>query len=86
MIATIEMYQLQCDNCNEAFIDEHNGFVAWTDKDSAREMALDSEGWIEIEQKSDTHYCPECFRIEVDDDGDDMIIVDANRTKKRSKD
>lgn len=65
MIKPVTMYQVVCDRCGKIF--ETDDIVAWTDKQSARFYALESE-WKEIGNK---HYCPECY--EFDDELDKVV-------------
>lgn len=66
MYKSIEMFTLICDNCG-ADSNADSEFRAWSDKSSARDMAMDSD-WIEDEGK---HYCPACYSI---DDEDNYIF------------
>ena len=59
MIKLVTMYSVVCDRCGKAFIDEFNGIVAWLDKETAKEQAMESE-WIEI---GDKQYCPNCYEF-----------------------
>lgn len=68
MIIPVEMYQCVCDGCGKAYVDDFNGFVAWSDKITAREAAIE-DGWQEIDGK---HYCPDCY--EYDEELDDYIV------------
>jgi hypothetical protein len=68
MIEKVDMYSVVCNNCNEAYYDEHNGFIAWSDESLANENAMNAEWYKE----NDKHYCPKCFSI---DDDDNLIIT-----------
>jgi hypothetical protein len=64
MKVEVKMYTVECDLCKNQHIDDHNGFVGWTEYERARESAMDSD-WLEdwrqgCEQK---HYCPECYSL-----------------------
>ena len=48
MIKPVTMYSIVCDRCGKQF--EADDSVAWTDKQSARFYALESE-WKEIDNK-----------------------------------
>lgn len=65
MIKPVTMYSVVCDRCGKTF--EADDSVAWTDKQSARFYALESE-WKEIDNK---HYCPDCY--EFDDELDEYV-------------
>lgn len=64
MFKQVKMWQVQCDRCGRGCIDDYMGIVAWTDKDSAEQVALDSE-WRKIDGKL---YCPDCYEIGDDTD------------------
>lgn len=64
MFKRIEMWQVQCDRCG-CCCDDSMGIIAWSDKEGAEQVALDSD-WREIDGK---HYCPDCY--DVDDCTDD---------------
>lgn len=66
MIEKVEMYQAVCDRCGESYYDEFNGFVAWSDKCTAKDAAINGGEWHEIDGKL---YCPNC--IEYDNEIDD---------------
>lgn len=65
MIKPVTMYSVICDRCGKLF--EADDSVAWTDKQSARFYALESE-WKEIDNK---HYCPDCY--EFNDELDEYV-------------
>lgn len=65
MIKPVTMYSVVCDRCGKPF--EADDSVAWTDKQSARFYALESE-WKEIDNK---HYCHDCY--EFDDELDEYV-------------
>ena len=65
MIKPVTMYSVVCDRCGKQF--EADDSVAWTDKQSARFYALESE-WKEIDNK---HYCPACY--EFDDNSEKYV-------------
>lgn len=65
MIKPVTMYSVICDRCGKLF--EADDSVAWTDKQSARFYALESE-WKEIDNK---HYCPDCY--EFDDNSEKYV-------------
>ena len=75
MINQVAMYSATCDHCKNSWYDEHNGWVAMTDKPSM-ETVLNEEGWISgntslKEGVDGEHYCPECFEY---DDEDNFIL------------
>ena len=65
MIKPVTMYSVVCDRCGKTF--EADGNIAWTDRQSARFYALESE-WVEI---GDKHYCPDCY--EYDDELNEYV-------------
>ena len=67
MIAKVEMYTVQCDNCKTTS-GENSDYSCWGDKQVALEDAIESD-WIEHEGK---HYCPDCYTI---DENDEVMIV-----------
>lgn len=64
MIRIVEMYQAVCDRCGKPHIDELNGYVAWTDERSARDVAVDS-GWLAVNH---CLYCPDCVEYDPETD------------------
>ena len=64
MIQKVEMYQAVCDRCGKSHVDEFNGYVAWSDMWSAKNVAMDA-GWQEIDEHL---YCPDC--VEYDEETD----------------
>lgn len=67
MIIPVEMYQCVCDGCGKAYVDDFNGFVAWSDKITAQAAATEND-WHEIDGR---HYCPDC--VEYDEELDDWV-------------
>lgn len=67
MIIPVEMYQCVCDGCGKSYIDEFNGFVAWSDKSYAADAACEND-WANIDGK---HYCPDCY--EIDEETDEYV-------------
>jgi hypothetical protein len=69
-IIPVEMYTIECDNCNDTYQDE---FSAWSDSSSAEEYATDSD-WFRGEDNSEhegKHYCDCCYDL---DDNDELIL------------
>ena len=68
------MYGVTCDNCGTEWIDEDNGFVAFTDKSSISEYLSEDYEWHTDNEGNgpDKHYCPKCFGGF--DDDDNLII------------
>lgn len=74
------MYGCKCDNCGETWKDEHNGFVAFTDKISMENVLGDEDGEAWHTDRSKTphrHYCDDCWSI---DDNDKLILNPDRRT------
>ena len=72
MIIQIEMFGCQCDNCGKQWMDEHNGFVAFADKNSMENIMGDDTDWYtDREEEEDKHYCPGCFTF---DDYDNLVL------------
>ena len=79
MITNINMYGCQCDNCKTEWRDEHSGFVAFKESDSARFNAEESGWYTDPKTKigpggtlsNDSHYCPDCWSI----DDDDKVVI-----------
>ena len=63
------MYECVCDNCGEAWRDDHNGWCAMTDESSMNSAISEDDGWLEHEGK---HYCHKC--ITGFDDNDKIIL------------
>ena len=61
MIQKVEMYQAVCDGCGESYVDELNGFVAWSDKSMAKNAAVNDGEWQEI---NNNLYCPNCVEYD----------------------
>lgn len=59
-MSTVEktLFTIKCDTCHQVFEDEDEGFVAWTDPNSAREIASAS-GWKT--SAVDDDLCPDCY-------------------------
>ena len=68
MILRMDYYTVKCDNCGKIYSDEHSGYSAWNDADGAMEYASESD-WIK--EDNDTHYCPDCYSY---DDEDNLIL------------
>lgn len=71
------MYGVTCDNCGAEWMDEDNGFVAFTDKCSISESLSEDYEW---HTERDKHYCPDCFR---GFDDDDNLILKSLTTKQQ---
>ena len=82
MIAKVEMYTVECDNCKKTSGDDSD-FSCWGDKAYALEDAIESN-WKEHEGK---HYCPDCYEIYEDEN---VIITekknDNNSEEKTNED
>lgn len=78
MIHEVTMFSISCDNCNEDYIESHNGWSAMNDQSSIQELA-DNDGWHTDDEK---HYCPNCFTI---NDEDNLILkqVTSKPTHKK---
>lgn len=63
----MKMYTVECDLCKSKFVDEYRGVVGWTDYETARENALESD-WLENHQQDEKHYCPDCYVINDEDE------------------
>ena len=64
MIHKMEMFTVKCNACGKLFEDEYQGYCAWDCEDGAVSNATDSD-WIETD--TDTHYCPDCYSYDEDD-------------------
>ena len=64
------MYGCECDSCGEKWIDEHQGFAAFTDKSSMKEVIEEDSAWETIAdmEGEDFHFCSNCFRYYDDED------------------
>ena len=67
MIQEVIMYGAACDRCNEKWYDEHNSFVAMSDKSTLKD-SMDSDEWYVDDEKC---YCPKCYEY---GDDDEVII------------
>ena len=72
MYQKVECIILKCDKCGKQFQDYHSGFSIFVDEEQAHEHA-DKYEW----HLGEDHYCSECFTVT----DDDIIVVDASRTK-----
>ncbi len=73
MIIPIAMYGCECDSCGKRWIDDHHGYVAFTDECSMSHQLEDDEEWLVVPGvPNDKHYCPDC--VSYDDDTGDAII------------
>lgn len=75
MIYEVKMFSGKCDACGEEWVDEHNGYVAFTDKSSMRENMMNDE-W---HREGDKDYCPNCYKL---DEETDEYIYGANIRKQ----
>lgn len=75
MIKEVKMYACICDNCGDMFT-TYDGFCAWTDLDSCKNIIGEQTEWIEHEEK---HYCDKCV---VKWDFEDNIILNTERKIK----
>lgn len=78
MIVEHKMHGIDCDNCNDRFVD-CNGFMCWQDPSDSQENAGDSD-W-HIDDDNGIHYCPNCF----DFNDEDELVIDENRKNKYPK-
>jgi len=76
MIQTMEMFTIKCDNCGKLFEDEHMGYCAWGAESDAWEIASES-GWIT--EDFDTHYCPNCYSY---DDNDNLVLKEVKKVNE----
>lgn len=68
MIIELTMYGCKCDSCGNQWADEHNGFVAFTDKASIKNMISDDDTWYVHHESLDVkHYCPKCWSFDNED-------------------
>jgi hypothetical protein len=72
MIYPVTMYAAKCDNCGKEWVDEHNGWYAFTDKISMAGMLADDTEWW---KDGDKHYCSNCCKGY--DDNDNLIIKEV---------
>ena len=75
MIQKVEMFTIKCDNCQELFEDTYMNNCAWTDGNSAWEIASNCE-WLKYDK--DVHYCPFCYSYS---DDSDEVVINGKRTK-----
>jgi hypothetical protein len=73
MIHEMKMYGCDCDghNCDEFWQDPETGGIAYVDKESVRESALESEWHITDDGRT---FCPACHSI---DDNDKITLNDG---------
>ncbi|MHB1524949.1 MAG: hypothetical protein ACYCZN_01490 [Candidatus Dormibacteria bacterium] len=55
-IAEVTMYVAVCDQCGAR--DDEGDFVAWTDAETAMEMAVESTGWYQVQKGL---LCGKCY-------------------------
>lgn len=67
MIKEITMYTVVCDNC-KSNSNENEEYSCWYDEDYALDCAIES-GW---HCEDNTHYCPNCFEL---DENDEVIRI-----------
>lgn len=70
-----------CDNCGDAYTDEHSGFSIFVDENSIEEN-MDADDWytgVVDPDHAGKHYCPKCFKYHPEID--DKIIVIETRKK-----
>ena len=72
MLKEVTMYTVVCDNCG-ADSNEGGEYSCWTDGETAKEHAMNSE-WI---KEGNNHYCPNCFTY----DDDDKLVINLERSK-----
>lgn len=71
MIQEVKMYQAVCDGCGKKQ-EQWDGIVAWSDKEQAWDVAVDSD-W-NIDEKTQKTYCPKCWSF---DDNDELVFGNA---------
>src|SRR5664279_2219408 len=77
MITEEKYYGCVCDNCGEAWFDDHNGYAAFATDDSMAENVSNDEEWHTDHDADPTkHYCSKCFKI----DDEDNLIINSERT------
>ena len=75
MKTNVEMFTVTCDNCKKDFEDEYNGYSCYGDFNDAWENASES-GWVNGDDY-DTHYCPNCYSF----NDNDELVIDESRKK-----
>lgn len=70
MIKEIKMYTIICDGCGKN-VCEGSEYAGWDDVDYVWDTA-DEENWIKDEDNPGTHYCPDCYEY---DDDDNLVII-----------
>lgn len=73
------MYAAKCDNCGKEWVDEHNGWYAFTDIHSMADNVNNDDEW---HNEGDKHYCPSCFSF---DDEDNLIITPPTNVNNNTK-
>jgi hypothetical protein len=68
MIYPKTMYAAKCDNCGKEWVDEDNGYFAFTDESSITDNVNNDDEW---HNEGDKHYCKDCYSF---DDNDTLII------------
>lgn len=74
-IVEVKMFGAECDNCGERWIDDHNGFVSFTDESSMKQVLEDDDTWWSGDEGI---YCPSCFKF--DDEGNIIIARTKSQT------
>ena len=67
MIHEVTMHGATCDNCGDAWYNDHYGWSAMSDDSSLKQMLYDDEWHTD----GDKHYCPNCYTL---DDDDNLIL------------
>jgi len=69
MISTAEYYIAQCDNCGEAWVNDHYGWSAMNDKDGLIEIMKNDEWHFGdgIDGEEGKCYCPKCYSFNDED-------------------
>lgn len=64
------MFGCDCDSCGTAWVDDHHGFTAFTDKSSMIEFVEEDSDWETVTDDvgEDFHFCKDCFRYYDDED------------------
>ena len=72
-IEKMEMFTVICDNCKRS-ADKDSEYSCWGDESCAEDVAMDCD-YI---KEGDSHYCPECYSY---DDNDNLILKSSNDVK-----
>ncbi len=77
MIEAVQFFGAHCDNCKEAWFDDHNGWSAMSDESTMKNMLSEYEWHFGdgIDGEDGKHYCPSCFRF----NDEDKFILNIER-------